>query len=253
MAVNFCSNCGAKLRVGAKFCGSCGQKIQSQEEKLPPMPYEKSKSVMEVYAEKKTMIQTKATPAVNLEKDSSATNAKATATDTTPQKPVAKTIAEIYAEAKANSQAQVAPKQPQSQRSTSTPVQDSLSHYKEDVTIKEKFFSTEGRLNRWRYFTRSIWLLVPSVILIFMFLGSSSNGQTHSNASTSLIAVLIVYELIGIVPGVMLGIRRLHDLNLSGWFWLIFLVPYVNIVFGLYMIFAPGTVGSNKYGPDPLA
>lgn len=54
MAVNFCSNCGAKLRVGAKFRGSCGQKIQSTEEKLPPMPYEKSKSMPEVYAEKKS-------------------------------------------------------------------------------------------------------------------------------------------------------------------------------------------------------
>lgn len=27
MATNFCPNCGAKIREGAKFCGSCGQEI----------------------------------------------------------------------------------------------------------------------------------------------------------------------------------------------------------------------------------
>ena len=45
MSINFCPNCGAKLRANAKFCGNCGEKIISaQSENLSPMPYENSKS-----------------------------------------------------------------------------------------------------------------------------------------------------------------------------------------------------------------
>ena len=108
MAVNFCSNCGAKLRVGAKFCGSCGQKIQSEEKQLPPMPYEKPKSAVEVYVEKKaaTQAQTKPTSIQAI-----FSNAKANTTDTAAQKPVPKSMAQIYAEAEANSQANPPPAQ----------------------------------------------------------------------------------------------------------------------------------------------
>ena len=32
---------------------------------------------------------------------------------------------------------------------------------------------------------------------------------------------------------------------------LLLFIPIVNIVFGLYMLFADGTVGPNQYGDDP--
>lgn len=55
-----------------------------------------------------------------------------------------------------------------------------------------------------------------------------------------------------IVGGWMISIRRMHDLNKSGWWLLISLIPYVDIIFSIYVIFAPGTRGDNRYGADPL-
>ena len=46
-------------------------------------------------------------------------------------------------------------------------------------------------------------------------------------------------------------VKRLHDANKSGWLLLLGLIPLVNIALGLYMLFADGTVGPNRYGPDP--
>lgn len=47
------------------------------------------------------------------------------------------------------------------------------------------------------------------------------------------------------------GVKRLHDLNKSGWLILLMFIPIVNAIFGLYMLFADGTVGPNQYGADP--
>lgn len=45
--------------------------------------------------------------------------------------------------------------------------------------------------------------------------------------------------------------KRLHDLNKSGWLILLCCVPIIGWIFALYMLFADGTVGPNPYGADP--
>lgn len=230
MAMNFCSNCGAKLRAGAKFCGSCGQKIF----------VEPQKSLAERYAETKAQVQA-APPKVELKKSEPS-----------------KTMMEMFAEAKKNAPPPTAPwmKNPPPQptytppQPTYTPPEDTTPHYKEDETIQEIFLTSDGRLNRLRYFKRTLFLAAPALLLYSMSIGSAYHG---SNAGFSgALGLFLLYCLICIVPGVMLSVRRLHDLNLSGWYYLATLIPVVGVLFSLYVLFAPGTVGANKYGADPL-
>ncbi|MBS1646551.1 MAG: DUF805 domain-containing protein [Bacteroidetes bacterium] len=53
-----------------------------------------------------------------------------------------------------------------------------------------------------------------------------------------------VYAVATLVPSIAVGIRRMHDVNKSGWF---ILIPIYNII--LYC--TPGDAGSNEYGADP--
>ena len=46
-------------------------------------------------------------------------------------------------------------------------------------------------------------------------------------------------------------IKRLHDMNYSGWFILIGFIPLIHIIYYLVLIFKDGTIGQNEYGPDP--
>lgn len=47
-------------------------------------------------------------------------------------------------------------------------------------------------------------------------------------------------------------IRRLHDQGLSGWFFLLFLIPSLGGLIELIFMLQPSNPGSNKYGPQPL-
>ena len=50
-----------------------------------------------------------------------------------------------------------------------------------------------------------------------------------------------------------LTVRRLHDLDVSGWFALVILVPVLGTMIALGLCFAKGTEGTNQFGADPMA
>lgn len=53
-----------------------------------------------------------------------------------------------------------------------------------------------------------------------------------------------IYSLAVLLPSLAVAVRRLHDVNKSGWFYL---VPFYNI----YLWCLDGTRGENAYGEDP--
>ena len=58
--------------------------------------------------------------------------------------------------------------------------------------------------------------------------------------------------LIFLSPFICVSIRRLHDVNKSGWWYLIVLVPFIGPLYILYLFVIKGTDGDNDFGADPL-
>ena len=117
--------------------------------------------------------------------------------------------------------------------------------------IFNEIFTTDGRINRLPYFKYQVLLWIASVLVggVLAFVGSLLIGNSDS------IFVLMptgIFSLCTGIGSIMLGIRRLHDLNKSGWFMLVSLIPFINILFALYLLLAQGSVGYNRYGEDPL-
>jgi len=54
-----------------------------------------------------------------------------------------------------------------------------------------------------------------------------------------------------LLPGIAVGVRRMHDIGKSGWLLLIGLIPIVGLLL-LYFAAQPSQPGSNAYGPEPL-
>ena len=115
----------------------------------------------------------------------------------------------------------------------------------------EKIFTTQGRLNRLPYLKYFLGLLLVSILLnavltfVFTILTGSAEG-TLFNIISVILAVPVS------VASIMCAIRRLHDLNRSGWFVILALIPFVNVLFEIYLLCFRGTQGVNKYGADPL-
>ena len=122
---------------------------------------------------------------------------------------------------------------------------DKLAWYRQNM------FHTSGRLNRLHYFTYGLLNLLFSMVIVFavVLLGVLISPD-HIEAFLGLICVL---NLPIIVSSYMLCIRRAHDFDVTGWLVLIFFVPYINSIAGLVFLLVPGTIGPNKYGPDPIA
>lgn len=58
--------------------------------------------------------------------------------------------------------------------------------------------------------------------------------------------------LFPIVKSWAVAIRRMHDFNYSGWWLLLFAIPYVGpLVFLALLLFYPGTKAINRFGPQP--
>jgi uncharacterized membrane protein YhaH (DUF805 family) len=70
-----------------------------------------------------------------------------------------------------------------------------------------------------------------------------------------LLGMQIVSSLFGLVtllPGIAVSIRRLHDLDRTGWWILLALIPVIGWIILLIWYMSKGTDGPNRFGPDPL-
>ena len=144
-----------------------------------------------------------------------------------------------------------------------------------DKGIFENFFRRDGRLNRWRYFKRTIAIFPVALLISFavVIVDVNALGQLSSFGNNAIKFLLAAIQ----IPFFCLTVRRLHDMNKNetlayvaiglGLIPILFrdgdflvtepstLENLLNLVSGfisLYILFCPGTHGNNQYGSDPL-
>ena len=62
----------------------------------------------------------------------------------------------------------------------------------------------------------------------------------------------MIVSLALLLPGIAVSVRRLHDLDRTGW-WLLIAFTGVGMILLLVWDCMKGTTGPNSHGPDPLA
>ena len=63
----------------------------------------------------------------------------------------------------------------------------------------------------------------------------------------------LIYSFAVLVPSWAVAVRRLHDIDRSGWWVLLTFVPIVGWIVLLVFAVQDGTRGANRFGADPKA
>lgn len=110
-----------------------------------------------------------------------------------------------------------------------------------------RYAQFDGRASRKEY-----WMFQLFVVLAIMvgYAGMGIGAAMESNVVMGLFGVLVgLFSLAVLVPSIAVGIRRLHDIDKSGWFLLVALIPLVGGIILLIFNVMPGTPGENRFGP----
>ena len=165
--------------------------------------------------------------------------------------------AEIHTDAKEETTNNMTVSESETPAGEAAPVGNGQSEkYKE--TLREKYLSFHGRLNRKRYFLRSLLLLPFEVLLFLLTEDFAFSVKFLQNYPITYNVVCILLTCVFLVLSTSFCVRRLHDLNLHGWlivpiYVISMFFPIVHTAVECCLLFNKGIEGPNKYGPDPLS
>jgi uncharacterized membrane protein YhaH (DUF805 family) len=121
------------------------------------------------------------------------------------------------------------------------PMSNPLVGYWKRVVLERyaQFAGRAGRAEFWWYFLAALIIGIVFNVLIAI--------------SNVFWVIYAIYGLAVLIPGLAVGVRRLHDTDKSGWWLLIALVPLVGIIVLIVFWATEGTPAPNRYGPPDIA
>ena len=91
-------------------------------------------------------------------------------------------------------------------------------------------------------------MLFPAMMDVQTEMG---DGVASFSAQGGPISALVSLGLF--LPGLAVAVRRLHDVDRSGWWFLLAFIPLIGIIVLIVWWCTEGTRGPNRFGPDPKA
>lgn len=119
--------------------------------------------------------------------------------------------------------------------------------------IKSGIFTWKGRLGVLKYMAQSTVLMLAMIAIALVAALASGVSLSADTGTPQVNPIAMAIFLVALIPvlwiSVVMLIKRLHDLNLSGWCMLLTLIPILGMLFYLFIICAPGMKEGNKFGP----
>ena len=113
------------------------------------------------------------------------------------------------------------------------------------LTVLKKYAVFSGRARRSEY-----WYFALFNFLIAFVLGLF-DGMFGMVGDLGIGMLGLIYGLAVIIPGIAVGVRRLHDTGRSGWWLLLAFIPFIGAIILIIFFVQDSQAGENEYGPNP--
>jgi len=103
----------------------------------------------------------------------------------------------------------------------------------------------DGRAPRSECWWFGVFNFLIDIVAICIDISASTIYEKSELVST-------LVALAFLLPNLAVCVRRLHDLNKSGWWVLLFFIPIIGPIVLIIWFVMRGTVGTNNFGEDPI-
>ena len=107
--------------------------------------------------------------------------------------------------------------------------------------VRDNYANFNGRASRQEYWMFNLFNFIFTIVVGFI------------DGFLSLGFLSLLYVLAILIPGLAVFVRRLHDVNKSGWWFFINFIPIIGAIWMLILLCTDGNPGENSYGPSPKA
>jgi uncharacterized membrane protein YhaH (DUF805 family) len=114
------------------------------------------------------------------------------------------------------------------------------------LQVLKKYAEFGGRARRKEYWMFALFNVIFLIVAIILdnVLGTTIGVLPYG-------VFYFLYALAVLLPGLAVGVRRLHDVGKSGWMMLIGLIPLIGAIWLLVLVCTDSQVGTNKWGENP--
>ncbi|MFP1631548.1 DUF805 domain-containing protein [Zhengella sp. ZM62] len=111
-------------------------------------------------------------------------------------------------------------------------------------TCFSKYATFEGRARRPEFWWFALFTLAGSMVASFLDMALFGAGSEAGLLGA-------VFSLAVLIPSIAVGVRRLHDTDRVGWWYLLVFIPLIGFIVLLIFFVQRGTEGPNRFGPEP--
>lgn len=138
------------------------------------------------------------------------------------------------------------------------------------LKVLKNYVGFDGRARRKEFWMFTLVNMI--VIMVFSIIMAVAQEAVAQEAWTILFVLYLFYWIAVLLPSVAVTVRRLHDINKSGWWIVIYglaamllsvamksntpvwwVLSIIGLILFLAMLCTKGDQGDNEYGPDPKA
>ncbi len=114
------------------------------------------------------------------------------------------------------------------------------------LKVLKQYADFSGRARRKEYWMFVLFNIIFAMMAVIFdnLLGLAIEGIGYG-------PIYGLYALALLIPGLAVGVRRLHDVGKSGWMILISLIPLIGTIWLIVLLVTDSNPGENQYGQNP--